>query len=62
MNTEAKLLQLRAQTEEIERELDLRKQVELESKRHAAATMKLQAANRTAAEQKATTTRPDASK
>jgi hypothetical protein len=48
-----KLFQLQAQTAEIERELDLRKQVEVESKRHIAAIMKLQAANRTHAEQKA---------
>ena len=48
-----KLLHLRAKTAEIEYELDLRKQVEAESKRHAVATMKLQAANRSMIEQKA---------
>jgi hypothetical protein len=48
-----KLSQLRVQTAEIERELSLRKEVEAESKRHVAAVVKLQAANRTLAEQKA---------
>jgi hypothetical protein len=48
-----KLSQLQAQTAEIERELDLRKRVEVESQRHLAATLKLRAANRTPAEQKA---------
>jgi hypothetical protein len=48
-----KLFQLRAQTAEIERELSLRKEVEAESQRHVAAVLKLQAANRTLAEQKA---------
>jgi hypothetical protein len=47
-----KLLQLSAKTAEIEYELDLRKQLEVESKRHAVATMKLKAANRTLSEQK----------
>jgi hypothetical protein len=48
-----KLSQLQAQTAEMERELDLRKRVEVESQRHMTATMKLRAANRTPAEQKA---------
>jgi hypothetical protein len=48
-----KLSQLRAQTAEIERELDLRERVEVESQRHLAATLKLRTANRTPAEQKA---------
>jgi hypothetical protein len=48
-----KLRQLRAKTAEITAELELRHQVEVESERHLAATMKLREANRTPAERKA---------
>jgi hypothetical protein len=50
---QTKLVRLQAQTAESERELALRRQGEVASQRHLAATMKLRAANRTAAERKA---------
>jgi hypothetical protein len=47
------LSQLRVNTAEIERELDLRKEVEVESQRNLEARMKLLEASRTPAEKKA---------